>query len=209
MNHTAHASIRFWLASAVLLLTLTVSARPIRFGVEGGLDIRNMNLRSSVFDLDNRTGWFVGPKAALDFPLINLQVDGAILYNQRQMGFLNATTAEKNTKEMSYLLFPVNVRYTFRINRILGIYVSTGPQWRRYLNKGNYVDMIDDLSLRVDRSTLSWNVGVGVDVAKYVQLGVTYNMGIDSEYWVSGISNTVSEFDASKNSWQLRLSCLF
>lgn len=41
-------------------MTMAVQAQNVKFGVKGGLDIQDMKFDNSVFNTDNKLGWFVG-----------------------------------------------------------------------------------------------------------------------------------------------------
>ena len=56
-------------------MAASVQAQGIKFGVKGGLDIQNMKFDESVFNTDNKLGWFVGPTLQISLPIGGLGVD--------------------------------------------------------------------------------------------------------------------------------------
>ena len=64
-------------------MAASVQAQGIKFGVKGGLDIQNMKFDESVFNTDNKLGWFVGPTLQISLPIGGLGVDIAGLYDQK------------------------------------------------------------------------------------------------------------------------------
>lgn len=200
---------RLFLSVLVLLLFSPVMARRVMWGVQAGWDTRRMALKSDFFEVDNHSGWFIGPQASLQFPRAHLALEASLLYNQRRMDFKENETGTLHGNRLSYLVVPVSLRYTFRIGKPLGIFLSTGPQWRRYLSRGHHIHLNDDMDLRLDPGTLSWNVGVGVEFFRHLFVGFTYNFGIDDECWKSSLSQSIRDFDVKKNSCQVSLTCLF
>lgn len=193
----------------LMLLSASLFAGGFTWGVDAGWDIRKIHLNSKALDVDNRTGWFIGPRAIMALPLTGLSLEGSVLYNQRKMAFQDIEDNAQIEKQLSYLVFPVNVRYKISLLKLIGAYISTGPQWSRYINGSKNLNFFDSLHLRVDGSTLSWNVGAGVDLANHLQVGFTYNFGIDDHFWTSDMQEKVNSFKANKNSCQIRVSCSF
>ena len=65
-------------------MTMAVQAQDVKFGVKGGLDIQKMEFDNSVFNTDNKLGWFVGPSLQVSLPIGGLGVEIAGLYNQKK-----------------------------------------------------------------------------------------------------------------------------
>lgn len=193
----------------ILALALPAMARRVMWGVQTGWDTRRLQLDSDLFHVDNRSGWYVGPQASLQFARGHLALEASLLYNQRNMDFEENDTQEKLTNRLSYLVFPVHLRYTFRILPPLGIFISTGPQWKRYVGRNQYVRLGDEMDLRLDPSTLSWNATAGVEIFRHLLLSVTYNFAIDQECWQRSMGEAIRNFDIKRNSCQVGLTCLF
>ena len=85
--------------SLVVLLsamTMAVQAQSIKFGVKGGLDIQNLKFDDSVFNTDNKLGWFVGPTLQISLPIGGLGVDIAGLYDQKKSEVNGETITQKS-----------------------------------------------------------------------------------------------------------------
>ena len=104
---------------------------------------------------------------------------------------------------------PVSRRFPGRGGKRVGVDVATGPQWRRWVDRGHHIRLEDDVDVRLDPGTLSWNVGAGFDFFGHLKLGFTYNFGIDDECWKQSVSEQIRRFDIKKNSCQVSLTCLF
>ena len=64
-------------------MTMAASAQGVKFGVKGGLDLQNMKFNESVFDSENKLGWFIGPTLQISLPIGGLGVDISGLYDQK------------------------------------------------------------------------------------------------------------------------------
>ena len=71
---------------------MTVSlpaAAQLKFGIVGGLNLTKLSTKGNNFSSDNRAGWYIGPKVEFTLPIVNLSVDAALEYSQRQMNIGN------------------------------------------------------------------------------------------------------------------------
>ena len=179
------------------------------WGLEAGVNMSKVSVKGDggLFDSSNRTGWFVGPKAQVIMPVIGLGLDGAILYSQKYMK-LEAEGESSPNKSMPYLEIPINIRYNYGFSSLVGIYVATGPQYDWYLGSRNLT--FDGESFgKLERSTFSWNVGVGVNLLSHLQVGVTYNIAMGETGEIEGVGNALKKCDLKNNTWQVRLAYLF
>ena len=179
------------------------------WGLEAGVNMSKVSVKGDggLFDSSNRTGWFVGPKAQVIMPVIGLGLDGAILYSQKYMK-LEAEGESSPNKSMPYLEIPINIRYNYGFSSLVGIYVATGPQYDWYLGSRNLT--FDGESFgKLERSTFSWNVGVGVNLLSHLQVGLTYNIAMGQTGEIEGVGNALKKCDLKNNTWQVRLAYLF
>lgn len=199
---------------ALVALLCTASASAIDWGVEAGADFNKISFsRKNMFGTNNRTGWFLGPKARINLPL-GLAIDGAVLYDQRGMSYdyLDAAGVEQTkSKSLPYIITPVNLRYTFHIT-FIGLYLSTGPQWNWYVGKNGHVPGFYDRTQydsQMRRSSFGWNVGAGLELMGHLQIGFTYNIGLNSMANVKDITGAIKDLDIDNNSCQLRVAYMF
>lgn len=202
-------TLRTLLLALTLSLPLQVAARRVMWGVQAGWDARRLKIDSDLLRASKHSGWFIGPQASLQFARGHLALEASLLYDQRYMDLEERDTHEMHERRQYYLVVPVNLRYILRLGKPLGLFLATGPQWRRYLNRNQHIRFDDDTDLRVDPSTLSWNVGAGVELFHHLLVGFTYNFGIDEECWKSSLGQNIRDFDLKRNSCQVSLTCLF
>lgn len=185
------------LVIAAVVMTVSTSAQTkklMNWGVEAGMNFNTLSFNSELFDSGNRMGFFVGPKVKFNLPLIGLGADVAVLYSlnsarsEGTAGGENVTggTPVTNTKSLSYLEIPLNLRYSFGLKAV-SIYVATGPQFNYCMSGvGSMQDLFGTEVDHFSRSTWGWNVGAGVELMKHLQVGVSYTIPI-SDVSVSGV----------------------
>lgn len=181
----------------------------LKFGVEGGLNASKVSVDH--FNAKNRTGWFIGPKVQFSVPVVGLAIDGALLYSQKYLQVdsqneLGETATIK--QDMPCLDLPINFKYNIGFSSLIGVYVSTGPQYSWNLGKKSlYSD--DEQYGSLEASSFSWNVGVGVNALKVLQVGVTYNIALGKTGEVENLYDAATTAKLKNNTWQVRLACMF
>lgn len=209
---------KFTVLLAFLAAFATTASAQFRWGVEGGMNLSKINVSGDggMFGSDNRTGWFIGPKAQFTIPAIGLGIDGALLYSQKYMKMDYTETEEDGTSEvyagknksLPYIEIPINLRYNIGFSSILGMYIATGPQFNWYLGSRNLT--FDNVSLgSLERSTFSWNVGVGITALNHLQVGIAYNIALGETGNIKNAMDAVESFDLKNNTFQVRLAYLF
>ncbi|MDM8145918.1 porin family protein [Bacteroides eggerthii] len=181
----------------------------LKFGVEGGLNASKVSVDH--FNAKNRTGWFIGPKVQFSVPVVGFAIDGALLYSQKYLQVdsqneLGETATIK--QDMPCLDLPINFKYNIGFSSLIGVYVSTGPQYSWNLGKKSlYSD--DEQYGSLEASSFSWNVGVGVNALKVLQVGVTYNIALGKTGEVENLYDAATTAKLKNNTWQVRLACMF
>lgn len=164
----------------LLMVTMLVAVMPaqaqgINFGVKGGINSTEMKFDESVFDSENRVGWFIGPTLKVALPVGGLGVDIAALYNQQETKVNEQSITQKN------VVVPVNVRLAFGLGSTAGVYVAAGPQFGfnvgdeefSWTDKENYEN-----TFQLKKSSFSVNLGAGVYLSKHIEVGFTYNIAL-------------------------------
>lgn len=204
------------LSTLLLLAFMALCAVPasaqFKYGLEAGLNLSKMSLSKDIASSDNRAGWFVGPKVQLGIPLAGLAVDGAILYSQKYMALDTPADedgiVETSRKTMPYIDIPVNLKWNIGFSSLVGVYLSTGPQWSWYLGGKNISFDGENVGL-LETSNFSWNVGAGINAFKHLQLGVTYNIACGKTGELNGLWDTAGKIKLRNNTWQVRLAYMF
>ncbi len=168
---------KFFVLMVVMAVTavMPASAQGVKFGVKGGLNNTEMKFDESVFDAENRFGWFAGPVVRIDLPITGLGVDIAGLYDQRE-----TKVNDENIQQKS-ILVPINARLNLGLGDAAGIYVAAGPQFGfnigddefKWKDKDNY-----ERTFQLKKSSFSVNLGAGVYLSDHFEVGFTYNIAM-------------------------------
>ena len=112
----------------------------IHFGVKGGLNLSKASFSnvSENFKKDNFTGFFIGPMAEFNIPIVGLGVDASLLFAQR--GIKVSEGNDDITVKQNGIDIPVNLKYTIGLGSLLGIYIAAGPDFFFDFKKKDYVD---------------------------------------------------------------------
>ena len=211
-----------WVVLFVWFATTTSAYAGIfKWGIEAGANFSKMKLSKDIIESNNRAGWFAGLKGQVTLPIVGLAADGAVLYSQKYMS-LSETVYEtgngdvvnsweqSKTKTMPYFEIPVNVKYNIGLSSVIGAYISTGPQWSWYM--GSKSISLGEMPIgSLKESNFSWNVGVGINALKHLQLGVTYNIPLGNTGDVSkgSFTEVARNIELKNNTWQVRLAYMF
>ena len=165
----------FILVAMLLMEVAPSGARGLSFGLKGGINTTDMNFDNHILDANYRCGWFIGPAVRIDLPITSLGVDIAGLYEQREVG-LNGSVVRQES-----VVVPVNLRLDFGVSDNLGIYLALGPQFG--FNVGNdEFDLRDkeivNSTFQLKKSAFSLNLGAGVFLSKYLEVGLSYNIAM-------------------------------
>ena len=168
---------KFFVLMVVMAVTavMPASAQGVKFGVKGGLNNTEMKFDESVFDAENRFGWFAGPVVRIDLPITGLGVDIAGLYDQRE------TKVNDEKIQQKSILVPINARLNLGLGDAAGIYVAAGPQFGfnigddefKWKDKDNYEN-----TFQLKKSSFSVNLGAGVYLSDHFEVGFTYHIAM-------------------------------
>lgn len=182
------------MAVCCLAMAVPVQAQLIKFGVKGGLNMAKLSLSGAAkgnINSDNTTGFFIGPMAEVTIPVVGLGVDGALLYSQR---------GEDDWKQQGIEL-PVNLKYTFGLGSMLGLYVAAGPDFFF-----NFKDVKwDGMVIEKKNTQVGLNLGAGVKLLKHLQIGVNYQIPLGDSFDLKQLKDA----GAKTKTWQVSAAYIF
>lgn len=192
-----------------------------RFGVKAGLNIDKFHISEKNFntnlDGDNRCGWTGGVMTEFTVPIVGIGMDLSVMYTRMNsevqfVGQDGLFYSEKTGK--NFLEIPLNLKYKFNIPAVSGIvspYLYTGPSLALKLggSKNNF--------LATKTAQWGWNIGIGVELIKHLQVGAGYTFGINNivkfsdkigilPEWAPGIEDNVK---VKNNYWTVTAAWLF
>ncbi len=204
-----------------LLLTALLTSQPVTaqedqfkvsFGVQGGLDLTEMNFTGGMLNPNNRAGFFVGPSLKFKMPIVGLGLDLSVLYDQRNLG-----VAGENIHQRSILL-PLNMRCGVDFFGAFRVFLSAGPQVTFNIGDDTFTWNETESyknTFQMRKSTFSVNLGGGVCVGP-IEAAIYYNINcgrtgdVTWDYVKSQLEQqTLRSAKAETNAWRIALGYYF
>lgn len=170
----------FFVVAACMMFSQTANSQ-IRFGIRGGLNLSSPSLDGVNYtDKSSYNGFNVGPTLEAMFGPIG--VEGSLLYSKKGISFDLLGTSHDIS--VNYLEIPLNLKLKFGLPG-LKIYGVAGPYFS-YGFKGNVSNLV---SVDFSKWDVGGNVGAGVELLKFIQVGVGYSFGFsDNTLSIAGIT---------------------
>lgn len=173
----------------------------IHFGVKGGLNLSKASFSNvgDNFKKDNFTGFFIGPMAEFNIPIVGLGVDAALLFAQR--GIKVSQGNDDYTIKQNGIDIPVNLKYTIGLGSMAGIYLAAGPDF--------YFDFASDKTIegaKTDKkkAEVGINVGAGLKLLNHLQVGANYNIPLGDTAKFEG-----TDASYKTKTWQVSVAYIF
>ena len=168
----------------------------IHFGVKGGLNLSKASFSDvkTNFKKDNFTGFFIGPMAEFNIPVVGLGVDASLLFAQR--GIKISDGGEEATVKQNGLDIPVNLKYNIGLGSLLGLYVAAGPDFYFDFEKTSKVDK--------KKAEVGINVGAGVKLLNHLQVGANYNIPLGKTASFEDVEGSYKT-----KTWQVSVAYIF
>lgn len=174
---------------SLALLSFIPASAQFSWGLRGGLNLVNNDItkvtKESAASKDSYTGFFIGPMAEVQVPIIGIGVDVAALYSQKGIELPDTTM-----KNQSFSI-PLSLKYSLGLGNFAAVYFAAGPQFDFKIGDLNTKfkdgDEVKDFAL--EKSSWSINVGAGVKLINHIQAGVNYNIPVSKEGAVKVIEN--------------------
>lgn len=188
---------KIFLALLIMVMGASVANAQFRFGVKAGVNVNHLSLKNYHFNDNNNAGWTAGVMTEFQVPIVGLCLDLSVMYARLNPGD-DAVFNNKN-----FIQIPLNVKYKFGlpvVGRFLSPYLFTGPSFDFKLDK-NIVNAVQTKTFQA-----VWNVGLGVELVRHLQIGASYGFGINN------IAKKVGNVDPEKlhnNYWTITAAYLF
>lgn len=168
----------------------------INFGVKGGLNLSKASLSDvpGNFKKDNFTGFFIGPMAELNIPIVGLGVDASLLFAQR--GIKVSEAGDDITVKQNGIDIPVNLKYNIGLGSLVGIYLAAGPDF--------YFDFEKKTGIDKKKAEVGINVGAGVKLLNHLQVGANYNIPLGDTADIEGTNGSYKT-----KTWQVSVAYIF
>lgn len=164
----------------------------LHFGVKGGLNLSKASFSDvkENFKKDNFTGFFIGPMAEFNIPVVGLGIDASLLFAQRGVDI------EGEKIKQNGIDVPVNLKYNIGLGSLLGVYLAAGPDFYFDLEKTSKVDK--------KKAEVGINVGAGVKLLNHLQVGANYNIPLGKTASFEDIEGSYKT-----KTWQVSVAYIF
>ncbi len=197
-------SLKYLFVLTVLFAAVSTANAQFRFGVKGGVSLSNVKFDEDIFSSDNVTGFHVGPSLEAMFAKGGLGFDVAVLYSQ--IGFNSDAGDVKN----DYLEVPVNLKFKFG-TPIVNPYLSAGPYIAFRVAGDETWDMnVSGVEQQIEAQSFGagLNFGAGADLFKFLQVGVTYTLGLTDDYKTL-VSGDSGDNNGKSRTWKISAAIYF
>lgn len=198
---------RMLIALAVVLMSVSASAGGFKWGVKAGVALNNIHfsgeeLKDDILNTDNHAGFTGGLMVEFTVPVINLGFDASLMYVHRE-------AIENGTEKMNrdYIEIPVNLKYKLSlplVSNVLTPYLFTGPSFAFKTGKSEITDFV-----KSKKCDIAWNIGLGLELVKHLQIGASYGFGITKALDFVGKDVNAAGIEGKNKYWTVTAAYLF
>lgn len=168
----------------------------LRFGVRLGTNVNHLSVTNvkDNFAGNNRAGFTGGVMGEYMMPFLGFGVDLGVQY-----AYMNSAL----TNNKNFLEIPLNLKYKISlpvVGSFLAPYIFTGPSFDFKLDK-NTVN-----AMKTKTFQTVWNVGLGLELAKHLQIGASYGFGLNK---IAEIAVQAQTEKYHNNYWTITAAWLF
>ena len=202
---------KIMLALMVAIVGISSANAQFRFGIKAGMNINKIHFSDVNKNLqpDNSCGWNAGVMAEFTVPIVGLCFDASLLYSRMNNAIsddVEGAAKDMTDSDMTYgknfLEIPINIKYKFQIPVVASIikpYLFTGPSFAFKLDKS-----IMDKTFQA-----AWNVGVGLELFRHLQIAGSYGFGMNNVAKEVFNEANVETLKAKNNYWTISAAYLF
>ncbi len=197
---------RMVVAVALMAAFAVPASAQFSFGVKAGVAVSDMKFNKDVLDADNRAGFTGGVMAEVMIPMTNIGVDASLMYVRRNTEFMDKLgDSEKSHRD--YIEIPINLKWKIGlpiVGSIVSPYIFTGPSFAFLTSKKNIEDAYKNKTFDV-----SWNVGLGVQLMKKIQVGASYGFGLTKAVEMVTDDVNAAGIEGKNRYWTITAAYLF
>lgn len=147
---------------SLALLSFIPASAQFSWGLRGGLNLVNNDItkvtKESASSKDSYTGFFFGPMAEVQVPIIGIGVDVAALYSQKGVELPDTSTMKNQS-----ISIPLSLKYSLGLGNFAAVYFAAGPQFDFKIGDLNtsFKDGNEVKDFALEKSSWSINYGTG------------------------------------------------
>ncbi|MCL1937279.1 MAG: porin family protein [Candidatus Azobacteroides sp.] len=195
-----------FLLSLFLISGFTAQAQ-FKFGVKAGVNLSKISCSGNKVakdwydnNVENMTGFLVGPMVEFTVPLIGVGMDAAVLYSQEGFKLKEINKSFKTNN----LEVPVNLKYKITFLDVVGAFATAGPYIKFKLSD----DLLEQYKSKSFGAGL--NFGIGIELLSHLQVGVAYKLGLTNDYGsIQDVGDVLSAIKGKTSLWTVSAAYLF
>jgi len=194
--------------AVALLIGVGAANAQFRFGIKAGLNINKLHLKNAsetLLDSDNRCGFTAGVSTEFQVPIVGLCFDASLMYSRMNS---QINSAEKNSSSKDFFNIPINIKYKIGlpvVSNIITPFIFTGPDFAFKLGGDKSV-------FKQKTFQCAWNVGIGVELIRHLQIAGSYGFGINSimdKVNIPVIDEVTNDLKVKNNYWTISAAYYF
>lgn len=194
----------------VMALGVAIPAQAqIKFGPRIGMTVNKLHFNQDVFQSDNRTGFTGGLELEAMIPAVGIGLDLSVMYVRRNGQFMSELDKGNSVTNYhaDYFDIPIYLKWKFGlpiVGSIIKPFLFTGPDFafltsRKAINEAWKQKKVDT----------SWNVGLGVELFKHLQVAASYGIGMSKAASATGLVHQGSDIEGKNRYWTVTAAYLF
>ncbi|MGN0238208.1 MAG: porin family protein [Lepagella sp.] len=197
---------KFIIFITIALVSCVSAKAGFGFGPLVGLNVNELHFSGTeLFDSGNRCGFTGGVTAEYILPAFGLGADISLLYSHMESTMEIADLSSEKVVR-NFLMIPLHLKYKFSLPMVgsfLSPYIYTGPSVAfKFGTQDSYKN--------TKTTQWGWDLGIGLEFLKHIQLGAGYTFGINNVAKWTGVGEVVSDDIKVKNNyWTVSLAYLF
>lgn len=189
--------------AVALVMTVGISAQAqFKFGVKAGIAANGLHFNKDILSTDNRCGFVGGVMTEFTVPIIGVGADLSVLYQHRTTTVNTELPDGSVRMRGDFIDIPLNLKYKLSlpgVGQFIAPFVTTGPDFSFRLSKKNLDSFINDKTCDV-----AWNVGLGAEIIKHIQIAASYGFGITNH-----ASGNDALYSSHNRCWTVTAAYLF
>ena len=204
----------FGIALTLCLLVAAPAYSQFNWGIKAGVNLTGepSSLKDTGFSREGKNGFFVGPMAKVIIPVLNIGLEGNLLYSQNEIEIYGETLKSQSINLPLYLRYELTLPL---VNRFIAPFASIGPEFEWNIgDRSITLENVGELAKReykISESNVSLNLGLGVTLFTHIQLHGNYNIALGK---TADITETLADMkmqtaEIKTNTWQVSLTYIF
>lgn len=170
-------------------------------GPKVGMNVNKMSFSGTdVFRSDNRCGFTGGLTAEFIAPMLGIGADISVMYSHMK------TNIDGYNVSGNFMEIPLHAKYKLSlpaVESIISPYIFTGPTVAFKMSG-------EDSYAGTKKTQWGWDLGLGVELVKHLQIGAGYTFGINKlvNHFYEDIT-TSKEIKVKNNYWTITAAWMF